>query len=265
MNDPHEHWGGGFAYERYMGRWSRLAARAFLRWLDAPGGQHWLDVGCGTGVLALAVLDQTAPGAVLGIDPSPDFITFARSQSGDARLRFEVGSAEALPVDSGAQDGVVSGLALNFMPDLKAAVAEMARAARPGGTIAAYVWDYAGRMAWLRHFWDAALALDPDAIRHDEGRRFPICQPGPLEDLFVGGGLANVRVEALDIETQFTDFDDYWTPFLSGQFPGPQYLATRDEAQRIALREQLRARLPVQPDGTIRLAARIWAVRGTAL
>jgi SAM-dependent methyltransferase len=262
MSDSHEHWGGGPAYERYMGRWSRLAARTFLRWLEAPTGLSWLDVGCGTGALAFAIAAEARPGAVLGIDPTPDFVAHARSQSSDSRLRFEVGSAEALPVDSGAHDVIVSGLALNFMPDLRAAMAEMARVTRTGGTVAAYVWDYAGRMAWLRHFWDAARALDPGAARQDEGRRFPICQPGPLGDLFSRGGLAHVRVEALDIETRFVDFDDYWTPFLSGQFPGPQYLATLEEAQRAALRELLRARLPVQPDGTIRLAARIWAARG---
>ena len=104
--------------------------------------------------------------------------------------------------------------------------------------------------------------MDAGAASYDEGQRFPICQPGPLGDLFVGGGLVAVRVEALEIETRFADFDDYWTPFLSGQFPGPQYLATLDDSRRATLREQLRARLPAGADGSIRLMARLWAVRG---
>ena len=174
---------------------------------------------------------------MLGIDPAPEFVAYARSQSGDGRLRFEAGSAEALPAGAPSYDYVVSGLALNFMPDPQAAVAALRRAARPGGTLAAYVWDYAGGMAWLRYFWDAALALDASAASHDEGQRFPICQPGPLGELFVGGGLVDVRVEALEIETHFANFDDYWTPFLSGQFPGPRYLATLDDSRRAALRE----------------------------
>ena len=153
-DDAREHWGGGPIYERYMGRWSRPAAWGFLRWLAAPIHQRWLDVGCGTGALALAIVDQADPDAVLGVDPAPDFVAYARSRSSDARLRFEAGSAEALPAGTTAYDYVVSGLALNFMPDPQAAVAALRQAVRPGGTLAAYVWDYAGRMAWLRYFWD---------------------------------------------------------------------------------------------------------------
>jgi hypothetical protein len=116
----------------------------------------------------------------------------------------------------------------------------------------------------MRHFWDAAGSLDPAALPLDEGRRFPICRPEPLAALFRDAGLAEVDVRALDVPTVFRDFDDYWTPFLGGQGPAPGYCSSLDEARRTTLRERIRARLPVQPDGRIPLTARAWAARGRA-
>jgi SAM-dependent methyltransferase len=157
---------------------------------------------------------------------------------------------------------VVSGLVLNFIPDPQRALAEMRRTVRHGGTIAAYLWDYAGQMQMMRYFWDAAAALDPAAAALDEGRRFPLAKPGPLAHAFVQAGLTHVDTRAIDIPTVFRDFDDYWTPFLSGQAPAPGYCASLGEEQRAALRERLRAALPVREDGRIHLVARAWAVRG---
>jgi hypothetical protein len=116
----------------------------------------------------------------------------------------------------------VSGLVLNFIPQPRQAVCEMVRAARSGGVVAAFVWDYAGKMQLMRHFWNAAAALDPAAIDLDEGRRFPLCRPAPLEELFQHADLRQVTVQALDVSTDFQDFDDYWLPF-SGQGPAPSY------------------------------------------
>jgi hypothetical protein len=138
----------------------------------------------------------------------------------------------------------------------------MARAARPGGVAAVYVWDYAGKMQLMRHFWNAAVALDPEAAKLDEGRRFPLCQPEALAWLFRGAGLQDVTVRALDIDTDFRDFDDYWTPFLGGQAPAPGYAMSLSEERRADLRERIRAALPIALDGTIPLVARAWAVRG---
>jgi SAM-dependent methyltransferase len=181
---------------------------------------------------------------------------------GDARARFAVGDARALPVPPAAFDATVSGLVLNFVPAPAAAVAEMARVTRPDGAVAAYVWDYAGEMQLMRHFWAAAAALDPAARELDEGRRFPLCRPAPLAALFGAAGLTAVAVRAIDVPTHFRDFDDYWTPFLGGQGPAPGYCLSLGEEQRARLRERLRAGLPVDPDGAIRLIARAWAVRG---
>ena len=151
---------------------------------------------------------------------------------------------------------------LNFVPQPSRAVAEMQRLARVGGTVAAYVWDYAHQMQLMRSFWDAAVALDPAASMLDEGQRFPICQPEPLMQLFRTEGLREVEVRLIDIPTVFRDFDDYWSPFLGGQGPAPGYTMSLSEEQRRALRERLRATLPMAADGSIHLIARAWAVRG---
>ncbi|MEU4221031.1 SAM-dependent methyltransferase, partial [Actinoplanes sp. NPDC026623] len=143
------------------------------------------------------------------------------------------------------------------------AAAELARVCRPGGTAAAYVWDYAEGMAMMRHFWDAAVALDPGAAPLDEARRFPLCLPGPLARLWVGAGFARVDTRPIEVPTVFAGFDDLWRPFLGGQGPAPGYVAALPSRRRAALRDLLRGRLPAEPDGSIRLAARAWAVRGT--
>jgi SAM-dependent methyltransferase len=260
---PIDVWASGDAYQPYVGRWSRAVARQFLAWLDLPPGGRWLDVGCGTGALSETILEVTLPSEVVGIDPSADYVAYARGHVPDPRAHFAVGDARAMPFAPAAFGGVVSGLVLNFVPDPAAAVAEMARVSRPGGVVAAYVWDYSGGMELMRRFWDAAVALDPAARDLDEGRRFgAICRPESLAALFRNAGLRRVETRAVDVPTLFRDFDDYWTPFLGGQGPAPSYTMALSEDHRTALRERLRADLPIAPDGSIPLVARAWAVRG---
>ena len=238
-------------------------AAAFLRWLDVPAGRRWLDVGCGTGALTATVLAMADPAEVVGVDPSEGFLATARARIADARVRFHVGDAMSLPLPDRQFDAVVSGLALNFVPDAGLAAGELARVAAPGGAVAAYVWDYAGGMAMLRHFWEAAACLDPAAANLDEGHRFPLCRPEPLRDLWAGAGLEQVAVQAIEVPTVFSDFDDLWRPFLGGQGPAPGYVMSLPDGQRDVLRDRLRARLPTAPDGSIPLTARAWAVSGT--
>ncbi|MFQ5962336.1 MAG: methyltransferase domain-containing protein [Candidatus Methylomirabilales bacterium] len=255
-------WGSGVPYESYVGRWSRLVAHEFLNWLAIPAGSRWLDVGCGTGALSEIILDVSSPTVVRGVDPSVGYVTYAREQVRDRRARFEMGDARALPYGTAVYDAVVAGLVLNFVPSVEMSMVEMVRVVRGSGCVAGYVWDYAGQMQLMRHFWDAAVALNPAAFRLDEGRRFPICQPGPLAELFRDAGLQKVEVRPIDIPTRFRDFDDYWSPFLGGQFPAPDYAMSLSEEHRNALRERIRASLPIGPDGSIHLIARAWAVRG---
>ncbi|MGH2562525.1 MAG: class I SAM-dependent methyltransferase, partial [Thermomicrobiales bacterium] len=263
---PADVWATGNAYEPYVGRWSRLVAREFLAWLGIPPGGRWLDVGCGTGALSTVILEGADPAAVVGVDPSAGYAAYARQQIADPRLRFEVGDARALPVERAAFDAVVSGLMLNFVPagEQRTAVDEMRRAARPGGAVAAYVWDYAGEMQLMRRFWDAAVALDPAAAGLDEGRRFPVCRPEPLAKLFREAGLEAVETRSIDVPTVFRDFDDYWTPFLGGQGPAPSYCVRLADARRAELRERLRSTLPTNIDGRIHLIARAFDPRPRA-
>jgi SAM-dependent methyltransferase len=256
-----DNWAAGDLYEPYVGRWSRKVAPEFLRWLHLLASERWLDLGCGTGALTQAILAHAAPATVQGIDPSPGFIAHAQAHIQDPRVSFAVGDAQAIPLDANSVDVAVAGLVLNFVPEPERALTEMVRVTRPGGTVAAYVWDYAGKMELMRYFWDAAAALDPKA--QDEGPRFAFCQPDPLQALFEQAGLQAVQVQAIDVPTVFRDFDDYWSPFLGGQGPAPAYAMSLSEADRAALRERIRAALP-QPrgDGCIELMARAWAVRG---
>lgn len=255
-------WDDGGTYETYVGRWSRLVAREFLAWLGAPAHADWLDVCCGTGALTQTILAMATPVHVRGIDHSPDYIAFARMHTADPRASFAVGNAQALPEPDAVCDVAISALALNFIPHPDQAAGELVRVTRPGGIVAAYVWDYAGEMQLMRYFWDAAIALNPAAEAQDEGKRFPLCAPEPLAQLFTQAGLTQVETRAIDVPTVFRDFDDYWTPFLSGQGPAPGYAMSLTEKQRTALRELLRGRLPIASDGSISLVARAWAVKG---
>ena len=256
-------WASGDAYEPYIGRWSQLVAHELLAWIGVPHGARWLDVGCGTGALTDVIVREARPAAVQSVDPSPAYVAFARRRVPDPRAAFIVADARSLPQRTGSVDVVVSGLALNFIPRPEVALAEIARVVRADGVAAAYVWDYAERMQLIRHFWDAAVALDPEASSLDEARRFPDCNPAALDAAFRRAGYAAVETRAIDVPTRFRDFDDFWTPFLGGQGPAPGYAMSLSEPRRARLCERLRATLPSAADGSIDLIARAWAVRGT--
>jgi SAM-dependent methyltransferase len=255
-------WAHGDLYERYVGRWSRQIAPLFVDAIKVPAGRRWLDVGCGTGALSAAILERGSPSSVVGVDPSQGFRDTARGRLGD-RVSLHPGTATAIPLGNASVDVVVSGLVLNFVPDQPAALAEMKRVAAPGGTIAAYVWDYAEKMELMRYFWDAAISLDASVAQMDELVRFPVCRPEPLKRLFADAGLQDIEVCAIEIATPFASFDDYWAPFLGGQGPAPSYAMSLDEASRQRLRDVLKQRIPVNPDGSIAMIARAWTVRAT--
>lgn len=252
-------WERGDPYERYVGRWSRRVAPLFLSWLGIPPGRRWLDVGCGTGALSAAILDQCAPASVTGVEPSEGFRSAAQ-QNLAGRSAILSGSAAAIPLEKASVDVTVSGLMLNFVPDQSVALAEMRRVTA-GGTIAAYVWDYAGKMELMRLFWDAAVELDPEAAPLDEGVRFPLCRLPALRDLFADAGLSRVEVTAIDVETVFADFDDCWQPFLGGQGPAPAYVMSLPIPHRERLKERIRERIQPNSDGSIALTARALAVK----
>lgn len=170
-----------------------------------------------------------------------------------------------MPIETASLDSAVSGLVLNFVPQPQLAVAEMARVVRPGGVIAAYVWDYAGKMELMRYFWDAAVTLDASAGKLDEGRLFPICDPTSLAGLFEQAGLSEVEVRSIDVATDFRNFDEYWSPFMGRQGPAPGYAVSLSEERRAELQERVRSKLPIAQDGSIHLIARAWAAQGRKL
>ena len=262
MTGGNDNWRAGDAYESYMGRWSRPLARSFIRWLTPPGGAHWLDVGCGTGALTIAICELADPASVLACDPSKPFIDHARRTVLDGRVAFVVAGAEDLPDGAGNLDYIVSGLVLNFIADPNRAIARLKQRLRRGGMIAAYVWDYADGIEFLRRFWNEAVALDSAAADLDEGRRFLLCQPEALKALVQGAGLRDVTVGALEIQTRFQNFKDFWTPFLRGTGPAPAYVASLSQERRDLVRDRLTRSLTVEADGSIFLKARAWAVRG---
>lgn len=264
MSPPDDRWAAGEAYEDYMGRWSRPVAERFLGWLGAAPGLAWLEIGCGSGALTSAICAHAAPASLLACDPSEAFAAHTRAHVRDPRVEVVTGDATDPPARPGGFDCIVSGLVLNFVPEPERAVAAMRSRLRPDGVVAAYVWDYAGRMDFLRIFWEETLALDPAAAALDERTRFPVCEPQALARVFHEAGARDVRVDPLDTPTRFPDFADYWRPFLGGTGPAPSYVASLDEAARARLRERLERRLPAGEGGAIDLIARAWAVRGSA-
>jgi SAM-dependent methyltransferase len=264
MSEVRDQWAAGSTYEEFMGRWSRRLAPRFLSWLEVPAGVHWLDVGCGTGSLADAVLGRADPASVVGCDPAPAFIDYARAHCGDPRASFVVAGAGALPARAGGYGSVTSLLALNFLPDPRAALGEMQSLASDRGFVSACVWAYADGMGFLRRFWEAAVAADPAARGLDEGVRFPLCRSAALVDLFRASGLEDVRCEPIEISTEFASFEDYWRPLLGGTGPAPGYVASLDADRRDTLARELHRTLPRGAGGAIALTARAWGVRGIA-
>ncbi|MFQ6171886.1 methyltransferase domain-containing protein [Oryzobacter sp. R7] len=247
------------SYERFMGRWSAVLAPGFLDAVDLGDGHGVVvDVGCGTGNLASAVLDRWPDASVVGVDPSEAFVESARRRFGDSGFRGEVGYAAALPLPDAAADATLALLVLNFLPDPAAGVADMRRVTRPGGVVGATVWDYGGGMAMLRTYWDAAAAVRPDAAAVDEALASP-ARAGGIEALFAGAGLTDVRGGLLEVGMRFETFDDYWRPFLLGIGPAGDFTRALDDAGREALRAELLRRLG---DGPVEMTSTARWVRG---
>jgi ubiquinone/menaquinone biosynthesis C-methylase UbiE len=184
QKDAQDLFADGQAYEQYVGRWSRPVGHRFVHWLAQPPGLCWADVGCGTGALTGIVLQEAAPKRVIGVEPSEGFLHVARASITDPRAALTSGDAQSLPIAHHAVHVAVSGLVLNFVPDKPRALAEMCRIVKPGGVVAAYVWDYADEMQLMRYFWNAVTDVFPEEAARDEGRQFPMCKPEPLAELF---------------------------------------------------------------------------------
>lgn len=262
INQTENKFDNATAYERYVGRWSREIAKEFISWVDVPPEQTWLDVGAGTGILSETILQQASPTAVIGIDTSQAYIELAQARVTDSRVQFQVGDVNNLDIRDVAIDAVVAGLVINFVDSPQRAIRNMVKTVKSGGLVATYVWDYADKMEVMRHFWDAAIKVDSSARELDPGKTCTICHPDRLKTLFDSEGLNTVDVVAIDIQAIFTDFEDYWQPFVAAQGSLSKYLRSLDNETRNAIHDQLERQLPIKDDGTIPLIARAWAIKG---
>ncbi|MDA8747262.1 class I SAM-dependent methyltransferase [Litoreibacter sp.] len=252
-------WSAGQSYEHYMGRWSRKVAAKYINWLDAPSKSDWLEIGCGSGALTQTILANASPHSIMAIDASDDFVAHARAATTDDRLTFQTANAQVLPFEDASYDIVTSALVLNFVPDKIAALTEMQRVLRPGGTVSFYVWDYpGGGIGFIDAFWHAAAEVDPNAAELNEGSRFPFCTGAGLTDICAQAGLSP-SVTPLEITTRFKDFEDFWMPFTLGAGPAPGYCMSLPDDHRDALK----AKLMERTGGTspIDMTARAWAVK----
>jgi SAM-dependent methyltransferase len=249
-------------YERFMGRWSRLLAPHFVAFAGVKNGDRVLDVGTGTGSLASAVEASMPESEIVGIDPSAGFIAYAQKNAKSARVRFEVGDAQALKFKDASFDHTLALLVMNFIPDHDKAITEMRRVTRAQGIISACVWDYDAGMQMLRFFWDEAIALDP-AVEPKDERHMKLSRQGQLGDLWKKAGFANVKEAPLVIDQAYSSFHDYWEAFTKGAGPGGAYVVSLPNDRRQQLEARMRKRLlGDRQDGPFTLTARAWCVSG---
>jgi SAM-dependent methyltransferase len=258
------HASDGAAYERFLGRWTRLLAGPLLDFLAPPTDGDLIDVGCGTGSLALAMKERWPGRRVVGVDVARPYIEHARASAGTDAPEFEVAEAGGLPYPDGSFAGAAAQLVLNFVGDPDRAVAEMRRAVRQGDAVAAAVWDFRGGLVYQRLLWDTAAGVDAGAgAARDRLFSHPLTLPDGLVDLFRRGGLVDVARASLTIRMDFASFDDYWTPLLGGQGPFGGFIGALAPDRRLRIEELVRAAyLSGAPDGPRSLTATAWAARG---
>jgi len=244
------------AYQRFMGRYSDKLSHEFARAAGVGPGQHVIDVGCGSGALTVVLAEIAGAENVAGVDPSEPFVAEARTRVPGADLR--VGPAESLPFEDASFDAALSQLVFHFVQDPAQSVAEMRRVTRPGGRVAACVWDMTGGMTMLRSYWDAAReagATGPDEIERFGGR------PGQVAQLWRDAGLRDVVDESLTVSAEYEDFDELWTSFLGAAGPVGAHAVSLDEQQAAAVSAALHRRIG-SPDGPFILTATAWYAAG---
>ena len=249
----------GEAYERLMGRWSRLVGDVFLDWLDVPNDLRWLDVGCGNGAFTEVLIARCAPAGVIAIDPSEDQLEFARKRREAKAAEFRVGDAQKMTFDAGSFDVAVMALVISFLPDPVQAVAEMARVVRPGGWVATYMWDTLGGGVPVDPVYKAisslsmASALPPNpAISRREA----------MQELWEQSGLKSVDTRVIRIPVVYSNFDDFWDSNTVPVGPQGKLIESMSTSVREQLRTRLRERLPIAPDGRIVYESFANAVKG---
>ncbi len=254
----------GAAYEWFLGRWTQRLAPAFRDFARLPPTGAALEVGCGTGSLALA-LAETRGQPVSAIDIAEPYIAYARARPGADRVAFEQGDACHLRFADGSFAGCLTQLVLNFVPDAFAAVSEMKRVTVRHGVVAGTIWDFRGGLVYQRIFWDSAAGIDPSAAgTRDKLFSHPLAQASGLLDLWQKAGLADIELGSLTIRMDYASFADYWDPLLTGQGPVGNYVQGLAPALCERVKAQVEAAyLSGAPNGPRSMTATAWAVRGT--
>jgi ubiquinone/menaquinone biosynthesis C-methylase UbiE len=251
-------------YEQLMGRWSRRLAPLFIDFAGLADGEKILDVGCGTGSLTFALAKAADLSEIAAIDYSPVFVEEAIRRNTDPRINIRQADACTLPYADGTFDRALALLVLHFVPEAGKAVAEMRRVVRPGGVVAAAVWDHLGGMSGMRMMVDTVAALSEGGRQLRARYCFqPMMRPGEMKRTFVEQGLAGVTETQLMIRMDYRNFDDYWAPIAAGEGPLGKYVATLDAAERVRVDAAIRDAYEAgQPDGPRSFANVAWACRG---
>jgi len=240
----------GAAYDAFMGRYSFQLAEQFADAAGVTSGESAIDVGCGTGALTGLLVERLGIDAVCACDPTPGFV--AACSARHPGLDVQQGRAESIPFESDRFDHAMAQLVLHFVSEPDQAAREMARVVRPGGMVAACVWDFEQGMELLRGFWDAALAIDPAAP--DEARTLRFGRPGEIAGLWSAAGLTDVVETTLHVSSTYTSFDELWRSFLAGVGPAGAYLVALPEGDRARLHDELYQRFG-SPSGEFTLGA----------
>lgn len=256
--NPRMRFDDGAAYEQMMGCWSALVATPFLDWLSLPSGLDWLDVGCGNGAFTETLVAQQRPASVVGVDPAPAQLTFARQRSGTADVRFIEGDAQALPLPDAGVDVALMALVLFFLPDPVQGLREMVRVVRPGGTVAAYHWDMAGGGFPLQSVLDAVRAEGHKAQEPPSGWASAL---DASERLWREAGLVDVQTRQFEVSRRFDDFDHFWRTTQGSPRLRDLYASLAPDALQ-RLHDRVREAVDAGNDRSLLLRARSNAVKG---
>jgi len=259
MSKPEKLFTDGEAYERLMGRWSRLVAKEFLDWLSAAHRLKWLDVGCGNGAFTEELVARCAPADVVGIDPSDDQLAYARARRGTEMAKFQVGDAQKLPFNDNSFDVAAMALAITFLSDPGAAVAEMARVVRQGGLVATYMWDVPGGGVPVHPIY---LALESMGLMSGRPPNSEASERDAMQRFWKAASLENIETRVIRIPTVYSDFDDFWVSNVVPIGPQGKLIASMSTSAREELRLRLRDHLPLSSNGSITVDAIANSIKG---
>lgn len=243
------------AYDSFMGRYSVPLASHFADFARIADQRRVLDVGSGPGALIAELAKRLGTAAVSAVDPSESFVVAAQQRFPEVEVRKA--TAEDLPFEDRTFDATLAQLVVHFMTDPVAGLGEMSRVTRPGGVVAACVWDHAGEKGPLHAFWRAARELDADVA--DESQ-LAGAREGHLGELFREAGLQEVEEDALTVAVEHLTFDDWWAPFTRGVGPAGAYVSSLESGRMVELRALCRQTLGPAP---FTISAIAWAARGT--